>query len=69
MKLPYLLENKSHSIIRRTPKLGPELGTKFFGINLKDTLEMHEDTHSDHKSSSLLLSMFLLLEDLIFNIL
>ena len=50
--LPYLFEYKSHSSIRRT-KLGPEFGTKFFHNNLKGTLEMLEDTHTDHKLSSL----------------
>ena len=40
----YLFDYKSHSSIRRTPKLGPELGTKFFHDNLKHPQELHEDT-------------------------
>ena len=32
--------------------MGPELGTKFFHGNLKHPPELHEDTQSDHKSSS-----------------
>ena len=51
--LPYLFEYKSHSSIRRTPKIGPRIRYKFFHSNLKGTLEMHEDIHSDHRSSSL----------------
>ena len=39
--------------MRRPLKLGPELGTKFFHDNLKRPPELHEDTQSDHKSSSL----------------
>ena len=51
--IPYLFEYKSHSSKFASPKLGPELGTKFFHVGMKGTLEMHEDSHSDHISSSL----------------
>ena len=60
--LPYLFDYKSHLSIRCTPKLGPELGTKFFQDNLKYPQELHEDTQRDHKSSSLTVvkTMFLM---------
>ena len=52
--LPYLFVYKSHSSIRRTSKIGSRIGYKIFSINnLKLLLELHKDTHSDHKSSSL----------------
>ena len=47
------MEYKSHSSIRRTPKIGPELGAKFFHDYLKHLTELHEDTDSNHKSFGL----------------
>ena len=48
MNILYLFECKLHASVRNTPKLGPELGAKFFQMNLKGTLVMHEVTHSDN---------------------
>ena len=51
--LPYLFDYKSHSSIRHPPEIGPRIRYKIFHDNLKHPQELHEDTQSAHKSSSL----------------